>query len=112
MRKIIIALGLCCFLVFAGSASSQTAAEYISQGDSLYALFDYVGSAELYEQACVLDSANNDPFWKLARSVNLMGETAPKDSQEAIFEKGRGAAEHAISLDENNAESHFQLARS
>jgi tetratricopeptide (TPR) repeat protein len=112
MRKIIIALGLCCFLFFAGNISSQTAAEYISQGDSLYGLFDYVGSAELYEQACVLYSANFNPFWKLARSLNLIGETAPEDSQEAIFTKARDAAEYAITLNDNHAEPHFQLARS
>jgi len=112
MRKIIIAIGLCCFLVFAGNVFSQITAELINTGDSLYAIFDYAGSANVYEQASVMDSTNNDSFWKYARSLNLIGETAPKDSQENIFKMARAAAEYAISLDDNLAESHFQLARS
>jgi len=112
MRKVIILLGLCCFLVFAVNANSQTMAELINRGDSLYAIFDYVESANVYEQASVMDSTNEEAFWKTARSLNLIGETTPKDSQEAIFKSARGAAEYAISLNDNNAESHFQLARS
>jgi tetratricopeptide (TPR) repeat protein len=112
MRKIFIALGLCFILFFAGNSLSQSASGYISQGDSLYSLFDYTGSADNYERACALDSANFEPFWKLARSLNLMGETAIEDSQETIFEKARDVSEYALTLNDDHAEPHFQLARS
>jgi tetratricopeptide (TPR) repeat protein len=104
--KICILTALVAFLSFPAGADDT-----MSVGDSLYNIYDYAGSAAVYGKICEADSTNFDSFWKYARSLNLMGETAPKDSQLAIFEKARDASEHAISLKENHAELHFQLAR-
>jgi tetratricopeptide (TPR) repeat protein len=93
------------------SAQSNSPAALIAAGDSLYNINDYAGSARAYEQAAALDTANFDAFWKLGRSLNLTGETAPKDWQLAIFEKARDATERALALNEASADAHFQLAR-
>jgi len=99
------------FLILAGAASGQTVEDFIFRGDSLYELYDYERSIEEYRSACLLDSSSFEAFWKLGRSLNLKGETAEKDSQLAIFEEARDAEKHALSIRENHADAHFQLAR-
>jgi tetratricopeptide (TPR) repeat protein len=91
--------------------TGQTFSEIISRGDSLYEIYDYDGSIGFYSSACREDSSNFEPFWKLGRSLNLKGEIAEEDSQLAIYEAARDAELHALSLDENKADAHFQLAR-
>jgi len=97
------------FLVRGGSG--QTVEDYVLRGDSLYELYDYTGSVEEYRAACLADSNSFEAFWKLGRSLNLMGEMAVKDSQLAIFEGARDAEEHALLIMGNHADAHFQLAR-
>lgn len=106
LRIILFAL-----LVQATLASASATEDFIFMGDSLYNLHDYKGSAGYYRSACLTDSSNFDSFWKLGRSLNLTGETAEKDSELAIFERARDAELHALSLDDNSADAHFQLAR-
>ena len=89
----------------------QVTIDLLADGDSLYALNEYRESIVSYSQACSTDSGNVESFWKLSRSLNLLGETTPKDSQLVIFEESKNAANHALELDEGNAEAHFQLAR-
>lgn len=83
----------------------------IQRGDSLYRDYDYYGSFQLYDQACQLDSASFEAWWKAGRSLNFMGELAPKDSQLAVFEQARNDERRALALDDNSADAHFQLAR-
>jgi tetratricopeptide (TPR) repeat protein len=83
----------------------------LSVGDSIFADNDYAASAQFYEKAAGADSTNFDAFWKLGRSLNLMGETAAKDSQLAIFEKARNAEVRAVAINDYSADAHFQLAR-
>jgi tetratricopeptide (TPR) repeat protein len=83
----------------------------VARGDSLYELHDYELSAMYYRQAADLDSSRFESFWKLGRSLNLKGETAPEDSQLVIYEKARDAERRALSLDDGRADAHFQLAR-
>ena len=98
-------------LITVPPCAGQETTALLADGDSLYALNNYGESIRLYRQACAIDSAKAESFWKLSRSLNLLGETTPKDSQLVIFEESRDAANHSIMLDENNAEAHFQLAR-
>lgn len=99
-------------VLFAGGPTAgQTASDFIAEGDSLYNLYRYDASIEQYRSACMLDSNSFEAFWKLGRSLNLKGETAEKDSQLVIFEESRDAERHALSLNEDDADAHFQLAR-
>jgi tetratricopeptide (TPR) repeat protein len=108
--KIIILLSAAVVLS-SGPVSGQQAADFIAAGDSLYALYDYGSSIERYRSACLMDSTSFEAFWKLGRSLNLKGETAEEDSQLVIFEESRDAERHALSLKEDDADAHFQLAR-
>lgn len=108
--RIMINTALSGFLL-ASPSLAQGVDELIAAGDSLFELHRYPESIPFYRQACALDSNLNEPFWKLGRSLNLQGETAPEDSQLAIFEQAREAEERAVELDETEAEPHFQLAR-
>jgi tetratricopeptide (TPR) repeat protein len=98
-------------LFLSGSAWGQAPADLLAAGDSLYGLNDYAASIEQYRSACLLDSNSFEAFWKLGRSLNLKGETAVKDSQLVIFEESRDTEKHALSLREDDADAHFQLAR-
>jgi tetratricopeptide (TPR) repeat protein len=93
------------------SAGAQTPDVSLALSDSLYDLYDYSRSVVYYREACSLDSNRFESFWKLGRSLNLLGETTPKDSQLAIFEEARDAEKRAIELNEVDADAHFQLAR-
>lgn len=100
------------FVLIAGiPAGAQRVDEFVTMGDSLYDLYDYHGSISYYRQACSLDSNRFESFWKLGRSLNLMGETTPKDSQLAIFEEAGDSEKRALELNEADADAHFQLAR-
>ena len=110
MRYIKTALFFAAFSI-AAAQEPNSPSGLISIGDSLYALDDYAGSALAYKSAAAIDTASFEACWKLGRSLNLVGETAPKDSQLAIFETARHAEERALLLDSNSADAHFQLAR-
>lgn len=113
MRQInfILFWGVVIVQSFAYAQGSDPLADQLSKGDSLYNLNDYAGSVMAYRSAANIDTASFDASWKLGRSLNLMGETAPRDSQLAIFESARAAEEHAIALNDNSADAHFQAAR-
>ena len=83
----------------------------LSIADSLYNENQYNQSAHLYREACGLDSNRFEPFWKLGRSLNFEGETAPRDSQLAIFLEAGEAEKQALKLRKADADAHFQLAR-
>ena len=100
------------FVMVAGiPAGAQAPEGFLALGDSLHDIYDYDGSISCYREACSLDSNRFESFWKLGRSLNLKGETAPKDSQLAIFEEARDAEKRALELNEADADAHFQLAR-
>jgi tetratricopeptide (TPR) repeat protein len=96
-------------IAFSGNPANINA--LLSSGDSLYRCFDYRGSAEYFRKAADLDSNSFNASWKLSRSLNFVGELAPEDSQLAVFESAAIAARHAIALDNESADAHFQLAR-
>jgi tetratricopeptide (TPR) repeat protein len=107
----LLSLSISLILVAGIPAGGQTPEEIVALGDSLYDLYDYHGSISYYRQACSLDSNRFESFWKLGRSLNLKGETTPKDSQLAVFEEARDAEKRALELNEADADAHFQLAR-
>ncbi len=108
MRNLTIAI----FLFFLlGNLNAAPVDDLLARGDSLFAIYDYSGSAEVYAQAAAADNQSFDAFWKLGRSLNFYGELVPRDSQQVIFEKAESAEESALKLNNSSADAHFQLAR-
>ena len=100
------------FVLLGGSSAAEQRPEgSLALGDSLYDLHDYGGSISYYREACTLDSNRFESFWKLGRSLNLLGETTPEDSQLAIYEEARDVEKRALKLNETDADAYFQLAR-
>jgi tetratricopeptide (TPR) repeat protein len=81
-------------------------------GDSLLDNYRYQDAISYFDSVSITDSTSCEAFWKLAMSLNFVGELVPKDEQLAYFERGEIAARRAIALDSTEAEGHFQLARS
>ncbi len=108
MRNLTVAI----FLLFLlGNLNAAPVDDLMARGDSLFAVYEYSSSAELYAQAAAEDSQSFDAYWKLGRSLNFYGELVPKDSQLVTFEKAESAEESALKLKDNSADAHFQLAR-
>jgi tetratricopeptide (TPR) repeat protein len=98
-------------LIIPAILHAATAPELIQQGDSLFEANNYPGSIACFQKATQIDSANFSAFWKLGKSLNILGEMAPRDSQLTIFEKARDAEMAALNLNDASADAHFQLAR-
>lgn len=105
------ALLFCLVLVSFTGLMADSLSEAIYRGDSLYALNDYPGSINAYENAIAADTLSAEANWKLARSLNLQAELEPKDKQLALYEKAALASQRCIEQDSMLAEGHFQLAR-
>lgn len=111
-RKAWSILSLSFFLLLLTSGLyAATTSELIAQGDSLCDAYNFRGAVEQFQKAVHLDSANFSAYWKLGKCLNFLGESAPRDSQLAIFEKARDAELAALALNDASADAHFQLAR-
>lgn len=111
MYKTVTALFSVLYFICAPASKAGEIDDLLVSGDSLYELNQYAASAEFYREACFADSGRFESFWKLGRSLNLEGETVPRDSQLVIFEEARDAEKRALELKEDDADAHFQLAR-
>jgi tetratricopeptide (TPR) repeat protein len=109
--SIMVAAVLCLTYALAAAQGSSSPADLLVICDSLYNANDYPGSARACMEAAALDTTSFKAYWMLGRSLNLIGETSPKDSQLAIFEAARDAEKRAVKLNDNSADAHFQLAR-
>lgn len=98
-------------LLFISLIAAQDVNEFIGQGDSLLAIYDYKQAAESYQKAADLDSGAGEAYWKMASSLNQYAELLPREEQLAYYERAESAAKRAIELDSTNAQAHFQLAR-
>jgi len=107
----LLSAALACLVLASDVQETSEQDKPLAIADSLFAENDYAMSAEYYKKATDIDSANFDGFWKLGRSLNLIGETSARDSQLAIFERARDAESRALAIDDGSADAHFQMAR-
>lgn len=104
-------LTLALLVLFLGNLQAASVDSLLAKGDTLFAAYDYAGSAALYRQAASVDNQSFDAFWKLGRSLNFEGELVPRDSQLKIFDEAASAEKTALKLHDASADAHFQLAR-
>ncbi|MCB2186092.1 MAG: TRAP transporter TatT component family protein [Deltaproteobacteria bacterium] len=112
-KKAVLLIAVALLAAVAGSALAATPEEMIAQADQLYAERADVAKAEqaaqLYEQALAADPRSEDAAWKLARTEYYLGNKAPKDQKEAIFQKGVDAAKKAVAINPKSVPGHFWL---
>jgi len=83
----------------------------IALGDACKESWDHAGAAEAYLQALELDSTSYEAAWKAGREVTEVANKLPKDmkdEKEAKFAKAVALCEHAIALNPDGWEGHFE----
>jgi len=105
-------LFLFCIIVLFGvslSYSSDTTS-LITQGDSLYHLFNNRGAEAKFIKALELEPQNADILWRLSRTMVDIGEHLPKDNQEGYYNSATSYADKAIAADAKNPQGHLRRA--
>ncbi len=96
--------------------------DLLNQAEDLYDNNDFEGSIEIYKQILETESNNSEVLWKLGRSYVDVGEdmqdAIPKDASKKekkaplqYYETAKGYLEQSISIKEDEADAHFELAR-
>ena len=86
------------------SADLQTA-------DSLYSEFQYEDAADLYRNLLNEDTIDAVLMLKLGRCLSDIAELQPEDKQLVLYEEASRVLKDASGIDPDNAEIHFQIAR-
>ncbi|HXY29244.1 MAG TPA: hypothetical protein VEI06_00920 [Gemmatimonadaceae bacterium] len=93
-------------------AGAQSAADHITVGDTLHAQFKDEDALEQYREAVKVDSNSYEALWRISRDAVDLGEFQPdKTKQRALYDEGLAAAQHALRLKPQVADSHFWVAR-
>ncbi|HHF58164.1 MAG TPA: hypothetical protein ENL41_01915 [candidate division WOR-3 bacterium] len=70
--------------------------ECISKGDSLFFAMKYEEALEIYEEGLSVDSTNYELLWRASRCLCNIGDVAPKEEREKIYEDALKYAEKAV----------------
>jgi tetratricopeptide (TPR) repeat protein len=99
-------------LLAAAPASAQSAAEQIALADREYTSLNAAGALSDYEKALAIDPRSFEALWKASRSAVDIGSYSPDAGRRAaLFSNAEQYARRAISVNPDNAEGHFALAR-
>ena len=92
-------------------AFSQSAQEWIQQGDEAYGKFDNTAALEAYQKAVELDPNNYDALWKLSRAYVDVGEKLKdKNQRKQYYKRAEEYARKAIEINPNGAKGHLYLS--
>ena len=108
LRAVLIALAS------AGAVSAVSVVELLEQGDRLTQSDEgfpdaFLRAVALYEEATALDPQNPVPHIQMARACLALGDWQGKNKRH-WYERGERAAERALALKEDSADTHFFLA--
>ncbi|MEO7368339.1 MAG: hypothetical protein ABIZ36_10300, partial [Gemmatimonadaceae bacterium] len=99
-------------ILVATTSSAQSPADLLSQGDREYAAMDAAAALTNYERALSSDPRSFAALWKASRSAVDLGSYAPDASKRsALFSSAEQYARRALSINPDNPEGHFALAR-
>ncbi len=101
-------------LLVSVGAAAATPAQFLNEGDRLYAARAQAGQAEkaiaAYQQALGLDPANAEAYWRVARAYYWLGTHAPNaDAAAKLFEEGIEYGKLAVDAHAKSAAAHFWL---
>jgi tetratricopeptide (TPR) repeat protein len=100
-------------LWLAPAAHAQSAADHIAEGDREYAALNAAAALKHYEAAVAADSTSYEALWKASREAIDVGEATEDAGQRtALYRLGERYARQAVTVNPNDAEGHFHLARS
>ncbi|MEP6508154.1 MAG: hypothetical protein ABJC63_07995 [Gemmatimonadales bacterium] len=99
-------------ILVATTSSAQSPADLLSQGDRDYAAMDAAAALTNYERALSSDPRSFAALWKASRSAVDLGSYAPDaGKRSALFSSAEQYARRALSINPDNPEGHFALAR-
>lgn len=99
-------------ILVATTSAAQSPADLLSQGDREYAAMDAAAALSSYERALSSDPRSFAALWKASRSAVDLGSYAPDaGKRSALFSRAEQYARRALSINPNNPEGHFALAR-
>ena len=91
---------------------AQSAAQLVSQGDSLFLAGNATAALTRFERAAAIDSSDYSALWRAAGTATELAEFHPDASERsALYARARRYAERAVHVNPVGAEGHFQLAR-
>lgn len=111
MKGKILVLGMMVFSIW-GFAFSQSADEFISQADDLYAQMSDMGTADqvlaLYRKALEAAANKYEPYWKIARIQYYIGyHTEKKKDKKVIFSQAVYHATKAVELEPEKPDGYY-----
>ncbi len=108
MRQFILVASL---LLPCAPLSAQSS-DHLIRGDEAYAALRAVEALAHYEAAVSQDSASYDALWKASRSLADLAEYEPDKTKRAdMYVRAERLARLAVTVDPDDAEAHFHLAR-
>ena len=97
----------------AATAGAQTVAEHIALGDKAYAVPNAAEAYKHYEAAVAADPRSYEALWKASREAVDLGEfETDAGRRAAYFSSATALARRAVAANPEDAEGHFNLARS
>lgn len=100
-------------LLAASTAAAQTAADHVRLGDEANTAMDAAAALNHYREAIALDSTDYEALWKASREAVDLGEFEPdKAKRTDYYTEAERDARRAVAINPNDAEGHFNLARS
>jgi tetratricopeptide (TPR) repeat protein len=112
-RVALLAIALCVVMPMHPTvAHAQSPAEHIAEGVSERNA-NPAGALKHFEAALAVDSNSYDALIKAADAAVEAGQllSSDKAARTAMYKKAEQYARHAVALNPNDAEGHFQLAR-
>ena len=92
--------------------AQSPAAEHIARGDAARDSMQSASALQHYEAAVKADSLSYEALWKASREAVDLGEFNPsKDEQIRLYAVAEQYGRRAVSVNSQDAEGHFNLAR-
>ncbi|HET7457998.1 MAG TPA: hypothetical protein VFJ74_10100 [Gemmatimonadaceae bacterium] len=116
IRSAVVAVALCTAAGVAlpvSAARAQSAAEHVAMGDREHAALNAAAALKHYEAAITADPKDYEALWKASRDAVDVGEAQTDAARRTqIYKNAELYARRAVEARPNDAEGHFQLARS
>jgi tetratricopeptide (TPR) repeat protein len=113
MRRLPAVLSAIIAIVLAtGSVAAQSVEEHMLLGDQAEQLLKPAVAIQHYEAVIAADSSNVEALWKASKDAVDLGEfEKDKKKREMLYRKAELLAKRAVSLNPNNVDARFHLAR-